>query len=221
MFKKVLNTIILSLKGYSLLRIYQIHASKTLKLNGKSIEFGAFDNKSKNFSNYFSGSSTFLFSNFHNRKGKDYLKIDLTKKIKLEKNQINNIIILNVIEHLSNYELIFKETHRILKKEGNLIGSTPFIYQVHGAPNDYFRFTRDFFEMSLKKNKFKKIKIQSLGFGPFIACYSLIHPYIKFFPVLKEVILLFSFLLDFLIQMSVKTKLNEIYPIGYFFTAKK
>ena len=45
MIKKFISTIILSLKGYSLLRIYQIHACKIIKLKAKSIEFGAYKDK--------------------------------------------------------------------------------------------------------------------------------------------------------------------------------
>jgi len=119
------------------------------------------------------------------------------------------------------YYLTFKEIYRILKSNGNLIGSTPFIYPVHGAPNDYYRFTKDFFNITLKKNKFKKIKIDPLGFGPFVASYNLIYAYIKFFPLFKELILILSYILDFTIQLFVKTKLKEIYPIGFYFTAKK
>ena len=221
MIKKFISTIILSLKGYSLLRIYQIHACKVIKLKAKSIEFGAYKDKNKNFSNYFRGESKFLFSNIYNDNAKNYLKIDLNKKLKIKKNTIDNIIILNVIEHLPNFTLTFKEISRVLKSGGKIIGSTPFIYQVHGAPNDYYRFTKDFFYMTLKKNKFKKINIKALGFGPFIASYNLIYAYIKFFPILKEIILILFFMLDSTIQLFVKTQLKEIYPIGFYFTAKK
>ena len=141
MIKKIISTIILSLKGYSLLRIYQIHACKVIKLKAKSIEFGAYKDKNKNFSNYFKGNSKFLFSNIYKDNDKNYLKIDLNKKLKIKKNTIDNIIILNVIEHLPNFTLTFKEISRVLKSGGNIVGSTPFIYQVHGAPNDYYRFT--------------------------------------------------------------------------------
>ena len=101
-----------------------------------------------------------------------------------------------------------------------LIGSTPFIYQVHGAPNDYFRFTKDFFYKNLEK-QFKKIYIKQLGFGPFIASFSLINPYLKFLPIFRELVLIFAYVLDTLIQIFVKTKLSEIYPIGFYFIIKK
>ena len=115
---------------------------------------------------------------------------------------------------------VFSEIDYILKKNGILVGSTPFIYQVHGAPNDYFRFTKDFFYENLKK-KFKKIYIKPLGYGPFIASFSLLNPYLKFLPFFRELILISAYLLDSLIQIFVKTKLSEIYPIGFFFIIKK
>ena len=119
------------------------------------------------------------------------------------------------------YKSAFKETNRILKKSGKLIGSVPFLYQVHGAPNDYFRYTKDFLELNLKKNGFKKIKVKPIGFGPFVASYSLIYPYIKYLPFFCQIILLLALLTDRFIQFFVKTNLNEIFPIGYFFIAKK
>ena len=92
---------------------------------------------------------------------------------------------------------------------------------MHGAPKDYFRFTRDFFSEKLKKHGFKKINIQCLGYGPFVACFSIIQSYIKYLPLINHMVLLICYLLDFILQLFVKTKLNEIYPIGIFFIAKK
>jgi SAM-dependent methyltransferase len=215
-----LNIISSIFKGYSLLRAYQIDECKNIRLKGRSIEFGAYKNKKRNFNNFFKGIPNCKLSNIYNHNHTNYIKLDLTKKFKLKKNSFNNVIIFNVLEHLPDTKNVFSEIKNILKKDGTLIGSTPFIYQVHGAPNDYFRFTKDFFYENLKK-KFKKIYIKQLGHGPFIASFSLINPYLKFLPILREVILIFAYILDSLIQIFVKTKLSEIYPIGFLFIIKK
>ena len=55
-----------------------------------------------------------------------------------------------------------------------MIGSTPFLYRVHGAPKDYNRYTKQYLQKILKENNFKEIKIKELGIGPFLACISLI-----------------------------------------------
>ena len=130
-------------------------------------------------------------------------------------------MIFNVLEHLPNYNNVFFEINRILKKRGNLIGSTPFIYQIHGAPKDYFRFSKDFFYYNLKKYKFRKIEIKCLGSGPFLASYSLVYPYLRFLPIISQIFLIVCYLIDFTIQLFVKTNLAEIFPIGFIFKAKK
>ena len=220
MLKKFLNLIYLNFRGYSLLRSYQIIECKNIYLKGKSIEFGAYKNQKKNFCNFFKGNSDFKFSNIFNNNSSNYIKLDLTQKLKLKKNTFDNVLIFNVLEHLHDNNIVFNEIRRILKYKGFLIGSTPFIYQVHGAPNDYLRFTKDFYFKKLSK-KFKNIKVLPLGYGPFVSSYSLINPYLKYLPFLKEIILIISFFLDSFLQIFVKTELKEIYPIGFFFIIKK
>ena len=215
------NLLKLFISNNSLLRILQIYKCLNISLGGLSLEFGAIDNKNKTFSNFFKGKDKFDYTNIVSNKKLKIFSSDLTKKLKIQSYKYKNILIFNVLEHLPAYNLAFSETYRILKKGGFLIGSTPFLYQIHSAPNDYFRYTKDFLKLNLKNNKLKNISIIPLGYGPFIASYSLIHPYIKFVPFFSQIILIVAYMLDSFIQLFVKTKLEEIFPIGYFFIAKK
>ena len=221
MNKNYLKFFNLVVKRNSLLRALQIYACLNIHLHGISLEFGATSKRSKTFSNFVMGTSSFSYSNKNHHKKMNIFYSDLTKKTKIYTKKYDNVLLFNVLEHLSEYKLAFSEIYRILKKRGNFIGSVPFIYQIHGAPKDYFRFSRQFFELNLKRHKFKKIKVKPLGFGPFIASYSLVHSYIKFIPIFNELCLLLAYILDSTIQVFVKTDLKEIYPIGYFFIAKK
>ena len=209
------------LTNNTLLRVLQIYKCLNINLIGLSLEFGAINNKNKTFSDFFRGNNRFHYTNIVPDKKLDIFYSDFTKKLKISKNKYKNILLFNVLEHLPRYDLAFSETYRILKKGGYLIGSVPFLYQVHGAPNDYFRFTKESLNYNLTNNKFKKIKIVALGYGPFVASYSLIYPYIKYITFFSQIILVTAYMLDTFIQIFVKTKLNEIFPIGYFFIAKK
>ena len=211
----------LILKKNSLLRALQIYECLNIALYGTSIEFGATDNKNKTFSNFVKGKSRFHYSNKTSNKKFKIFYSDLTKKLKISSRKYNNVLFFNVLEHLPEYKLAFSEIFRIIKKGGHFIGSVPFIYQIHAAPNDYFRFSKQFIELNLKKNKFKKIKVKALGFGPFTASYSLLYPYLQYLPLLSQTFLLLAYILDSFIQIFVKTDLEEIFPIGYFFIAKK
>ena len=204
-----------------MLRILQIYNCLNINLVGLNLEFGAIDNKNKTFSNFFKGKNKFHYTNIIANKKLNIFYSDLTKKLKIKNKKYNNVLIFNVLEHLPMYNLAFSETYRILKKGGYLIGSTPFLYQIHSAPNDYFRYTKDFLNLNLRNNNYKNIKIISLGKGPFVASYSLIYPYIKFLPIFRQIIFLIAYLLDSFIQIFVRTKLSEIFPIGYLFIGKK
>ena len=211
----------LILKKNTLLRVLQIYECLNIALYGTSIEFGAIDNKDKTFSNFVKGESKFHYSNKKSNKKLKVFYSDLTKKLNISSNKYNNVLFFNIFEHLSEYKLAFSEIYRIMKKGGFFIGSVPFIYQIHTAPNDYFRFSREFFKLNLKKYGFKKAKVKALGFGPFTASYSLLWPYINFLPFLSQICLLLAYILDSFIQIFVKTDLKEIFPVGYFFIAKK
>ncbi len=48
---------------------------------------------------------------------------------------------MEVLEHADAPEQAISEIHRVLKKDGILLLSTPFLFEIHDRPNDYYRFT--------------------------------------------------------------------------------
>ena len=76
-----------------------------------------------------------------------------------------------------------------LKNDGSLIGSTPFLYHVHGAPEDYLRYTKTYFEKKIKTNGYELVLVKCMGQGPFLASFSLIYSYIKFVPIFSHIVL--------------------------------
>ena len=217
---KILLIFFFILKKYSLLRIFQIIEIKKIIIKGKCLEFGAYENFKKNFLNFANKKKIKIYLT-NLTKSKKIISSDLKKKLKFKSNFFDNILIFNVLEHLDKYDLAFTELRRILKKGGLLIGSTPFLYQVHGAPDDYFRFTKTFFEKKFSINGYKIVVLKCLGQGPFLASFSLIYSYTKFIPILSHLVLIICSTLDFIIQIFVKTNLKEIYPVGIFFIVKK
>ena len=208
-------------QNYSVLRTLQIIKLKKSNLKGRTVEFGASKEKNKNFSNLIKEKKKLEFSNIFMDKKLKIFYADLTKKLLIKSNSYQNILIFNVLEHLKSHNTTLLEMNRILKKKGALVGSTPFLYQVHGAPKDYLRFTKDYLEFIFKKSKFKDVQITNLGYGPFVACYSLLQSYLKYLPIFTQIILLICFIFDTFIQLFVKTDLKEIYPIGLFFKIRK
>ena len=201
----------------SILRIFQQEIFKKFKIEGEIIEFGASDETHKNFCYNNLKNCKITYSNI-NSSNKKFLNIDLQKE-----NSINTkydfVVIFNVLEHLLKPNLAFKNLSKFLKKNGKIIGSTPFIFRVHGAPKDYSRYTKDHLIELLKSNNFENIQIIELGTGPFLACISLLRSYLKYLPIFYQLLVFLSLVIDKLIKLIIKTDPKKIYPIGYIFFA--
>ena len=205
----------------SILRDFQNYEFRNQKIYGKCIEFGASENYKKNFLKENKKVKICHFSNYKS-KLKKIINFNLEKiDKKTLKFKYDNVIIFNVLEHLNNINIPLKNINYILKKDGKILGSTPFIYRIHGAPNDHFRFTRENLLISLRNNGFKKITIKELGTGPFLASFSLLRSYLKYLPIIYEILLLIVLSIDLVIKIFMKTNPKIIYPIGYIFSAKK
>ena len=201
----------------SILRIFQKEIFKEFKIEGDVIEFGASSEIYKNFCNTNSENCNITYSNIDSS-NEEFLNIDLQKDNSFEI-RYDFAVIFNVLEHVLNPNLAIKNLSKILKKNGKIIGSTPFLFRVHGAPKDYSRFTKDHLIELLKSSNFKDIEIIELGTGPFLACISLLRSYLKYLPVFYQLLVLFALIFDKLIKLFIKTDPKKIYPIGYVFLA--
>lgn len=52
------------------------------------------------------------------------------------------VLCIEVLEHVLDPKKAIAEMKRVLKKEGSLILTTRFVYPIHDAPHDYWRFTK-------------------------------------------------------------------------------
>ena len=209
-------------KKKSLNRILQeIYVGKT-QVSGKIVEFGAEDGSLKNFTNLvtLNDKSEILFSDKFPKHHKT-IKQDLESTLSFENESFDGIFIFNVLEHVFDVKNAFSEINRCLKKNSSIIGSTPFIYRVHGAPNDYSRYTKQFIEKILQETNYKNIKVKNIGFGPFTAAYTIIFDYIKLIPFLSNIFLIFTLFFDGIIGFFLKTETRDIYPIAIYFTGEK
>ena len=203
----------------SILRCLQLDEFRKFSFKGDCIEFGANEKLNRNFLKYNSRKYKTTYSNIVNKKN-NFLILNLEKKIK-HKKKYDNVVIFNVLEHLADLDIPLKNLYQLLKKSGRILGSTPFIYRIHGAPKDYSRYTKEYLKKILKEKKFKRIEIYELGIGPFLASFSLLRGYLKFIPILYQMLLFLAVISDKILNIFMKTNPKTIYPIGYVFSAVK
>lgn len=63
-----------------------------------------------------------------------------------------------VLEHHHDPDAFFEEAARILAPDGCLLVTTPFMYEVHLEPNDFFRFTEFQMEKFLRRHGFRLVQ---------------------------------------------------------------
>jgi len=73
------------------------------------------------------------------------------------------VVITEVLEHLESPEAALSECHRVLKHEGTILISMPFLFPVHADPYDYQRWTADKLVMALKNCGFSNISVEPMG----------------------------------------------------------
>jgi len=89
--------------------------------------------------------------------------IDVSNMEYFNSNSIDVINALELFEHVFKIRKGLKECYRVLKKDGKLILSTPFLFPIHGLPYDYQRWTYNKWRFELEKVGFKIEKMIIMG----------------------------------------------------------
>lgn len=102
--------------------------------------------------------NTEIFTNyFKDVKSVYYPEVD-AHKLPFDNDEYDCIIFNQVLEHCKKPWICVNEAYRVLKKGGIIILISPFIYQFHSYPNDYWRFSDE--GMAVLVEKFEKILLK-------------------------------------------------------------
>ena len=84
--------------------------------------------------------------------------------------QFDSALLIEVLEHCLEYEKILVEANRVLKKEGHILITVPFLIWVHGSPFDYFRYTKNALPIILERAGFSVVELHNTcGAGGVVA----------------------------------------------------
>lgn len=99
----------------------------------------------------------------------------------LKKSKFDGIVCVNSLYYHNNPSKSIKEFSHVLKKNGKLVLITPFIYPIHDAPDDKYRFT-EYGIRELLKDDFNIKTIKTVG-GIFNLPAVFFHSLIKGIPL--------------------------------------
>ncbi len=118
--------------------VEQFVKSNGNNIHGDILEFGA----SARYKKFFNGFESYETISVSNEPGITYIA-DIHNMNELPNKKFDCIVCTQVFEHLKYPESAAKSLFFMLKDNGILLFTAPFINNVHGCPSDYRRFTLD------------------------------------------------------------------------------
>ena len=94
-------------------------------------------------------------------------KIEVGEQFPCPAECYDTVISFNTLEHVFNPTFTISEIARVMKTGAELVITTPFLYPIHGHPDDYFRPTPSWYLKTLTDIGFRDVKILPLFWGPF------------------------------------------------------
>ena len=197
----------------------QIVKIRKLILNDGSILDMGSKKSISNITNHLITNKKINYADKFTRDSNDLI-IDLEKLYEINDKKFKNVFLLNVLEHIYNFQNCLKNCYHFLDKDGYFYGTTPFLFHIHGSPDDYFRYTEQSLVKALEDTGFNNIKIEVVCGGIFICFYSSISSITARIPIFNNILLIICQTLDFIINLFSKN-IKKIFPLGYFFTGNK
>lgn len=77
----------------------------------------------------------------------------------------DSVISLNTLEHIYDASAVLQEMFRVVKPGGKVHVTVPFMFRIHGHPDDYFRATPSWWRETFCRAGFTSLEFQPLVWG--------------------------------------------------------
>lgn len=166
---KRLRALLKDTKTLSVLRALEYERLSRLELRGHVLDFGGGE-----VSNY-----SHLVSSWGSRDGFVYESVNIDPATKptylikpgeplpCDNERFDAAISLNTLEHVYDVAGALHEIHRVLRPGATFTFIVPFVFRVHGHPDDYTRGTPSYWTRRLRDSGYEPKSIEALTWGPF------------------------------------------------------
>lgn len=203
----------------SFLRREEYKALSQLSIDGEILDVGG--SKKSGYHELIKGNHRIVTGNIDPTYSADLI-FDAEEAWPFRDSSFDGVLFINVLEHLYHYDRALAEAHRVLKSNGVIAGVVPFMLNVHGTPNDYFRYTKSALERLLVDKGFKEVRIRELGTGAFSVMYHCMLSFVRLEWIATPLIALFGGIDRLILRLSSKNKMSvKEMPLGYYFEARK
>jgi SAM-dependent methyltransferase len=149
------------------------------------------------------------------------MEVDLSKKLPFKDSSIDTILLTDVLEHLSNPQLMLSESERILRSNGHILIFVPFLYWLHEQPHDYFRYTEHALANLIESSGLVSVEIYPYGGGSDVLI-DMGNKMLRDHKILLAAHKIWWGLLKITgIAQKIKKSKMQKFPLGYVAVAKK
>lgn len=208
------------MKTLSVMRAAQYEELSKISLNGSVLDLGG--SKNADYHKLVGGEHIFTVVNIDERYGYD-LNFNLEEKFPIEDGSYDNVLSMNLIEHIFDTHNIFSETSRVLKTGGLFVSAVPYMHHIHGSPDDFVRYTDSAYKKFADKYGFEVVYMRGLGYGVFSLLFQTMTVYktLPFAWLYNLVKIVFTTIDKILLVIPYYKNLADKIPLGYFWVMKK
>lgn len=153
------------------------------------------------------------------------VQCDLTQRLPFGDAEFQTIVLADVLEHVPEPMTLWREMARVLAGDGTVVLNVPFLYCVHEAPHDYYRYTEFALQRFVSECGLKLVSLESVGGAAEVAT-DLFAKVVVRVPIIGRPLAMFA---QWLTLSTLRTRLGRKvsaasrrrFPLGYFLVAAK
>jgi SAM-dependent methyltransferase len=206
------------MKTRSLLRKLEYARLSRLVVDGRILDVGG--SKRSGYLELIGGTHTVEVGNIDASYEVDTV-FDAEEPWPYENGSFDGVLFINLLEHLYQPQRALDEARRVLKADGVVVGVVPFMYNVHGSPDDYFRYTDAALSRLFADARFTRVSVEPLGSGVFSMIYQSLLGFVRWFWLAALLKPVFVGLDRLLARLRPGNGMGVAYmPLGYYFEAR-
>ncbi len=150
----------------SVLRALEYELLEELKLTGRVLDFGGGANANyRTLMGKWMNGCIYETANIDPSIQPTYL-ISPGQPLPIAEDTYDSVVTLNTLEHIYEVHGALREVLRVLKPGARFIATVPFLFRIHGHPDDFLRGTPSWWGRTLTELGYADVKITPLLWGP-------------------------------------------------------
>ena len=151
--------------SYSLRRLFvdQFYSRQMLRLRSGSVvlDVGGLKHKKRGQFDIRHYDQRVVYANLQSGKQPD-VQADAAN-LPFRSSSFDAVICAELLEHVRDPVAVLAEMHRVVRTQGIVLATVPFLYQVHGDPSDYGRYTEQYWKEHAANLGFVNLMIEQQG----------------------------------------------------------